>query len=242
MNPDIKTKQVPSISYVRRCRTILRIVGETLASYRLAKAEDWEQLFTDGTSRRQSALQNLIIGIKEDGQLRNIALSSSIILAGETSEEQVDAISEMISKGGERLKRWAKVIAERYPGYQHDIPEDCGMDIGKLSSGGGLNSDTCNAARKTRRILVSKIKEAATELNRECGNVLEVDCWNHLRNVWLGGMTKALSSYLRNILINDLDSIDARLRVSPKIENILRAVDKEFSLTANYPKGHGELF
>ena len=64
MNPDIKTKQVPSISYVRRCRTILRIVGETLASYRLAKAEDWEQLFTDGTSRRQSALQNLIIGIK----------------------------------------------------------------------------------------------------------------------------------------------------------------------------------
>ena len=57
MNPDIEIKQVPSISYVRRCRTILRLVGETLASYRLAKAEDWGQLFTDGTSRRQSAIQ-----------------------------------------------------------------------------------------------------------------------------------------------------------------------------------------
>ena len=169
-------------------------------------------------------------------------MSSSIILAGETSEEQVDAISEMISKGGERPNRWAKVFAEKYPGYQHNIPKDWGMDIGKLSSGGGLKSGTCNAARKTRRILVSKISEAATEMNRECGNVLEVDCWNHLRNVWLGGMTKALSSYIRNIMINDLDSINARLHVSPKIEKILRAVDKEFSLTANYPKGHGELF
>ena len=73
-------------------------------------------------------------------------------------------------------------------------------------------------------------------------NVLEVDCWNHLRNVWLGGMTKALSIHLRGILLNDLDNIDKKLRVSTSIENILRAVDKEFSLAANYPKGHGELF
>ena len=180
MNPDIEIKKVPSISYVRRCRTILRIVGETLASYRLAKAEDWEQLFTDGTSRRQSAIQNLIIGIKEDGQLRNIALSSSIVLPGESSEEQFDAILEMLSKGGDRLNRWAQVCEERYPGYAHDIPKDCGMNLRKLSSGGSVNTDTCNAARKTRRILVSKIKQAADKMNIAGSKVLEVDCWNHL--------------------------------------------------------------
>ena len=55
-------------------------------------------------------------------------------------------------------------------------------------------------------------------------------------------MTKELSSHLRKNLINDLDSIDTKLCASPKIENILRAVDKEFSLTGNYPKGLGELF
>eukprot|EP00966_Prymnesium_polylepis_P116320 2688867-Prymnesium_polylepis.1 len=27
--------------------------------------------------------------------------------------------------------------------------------------------------------------------------VLEVDCWNHLRNVWLGAATKALTGRLK---------------------------------------------
>ena len=117
MNPNTTVKEVPSVSWIRRCRTILRIIGETLASYRLAKAEDWKQLFTDGTSRRQSAIQNLIIGIKEDNILQNIALSSSIILKGETSEEQFNAISAMIDRGGDRLKRWAEVCEWEYPLY-----------------------------------------------------------------------------------------------------------------------------
>ena len=77
---------------------------------------------------------------------------------------------------------------------------------------------------------------------KEGKHILEVDCWNHLRNVWLGGMTKSVSTYLKNYLGSDLDCIDSRLRVSPNIESILRAADKEFSLSANYPKGHGELF
>ena len=50
MNPNTTVKEVPSVSWICRCRTILRIIGETLASYRLAKAEDWKQLFIDGTS------------------------------------------------------------------------------------------------------------------------------------------------------------------------------------------------
>ena len=74
LNPEIIIKEVPSVSYIFRCRTILRIVGKTLASFRLAKAEDWKKLCTDGTSRRQSAIQTLIIGIMEDSNLQKIAL------------------------------------------------------------------------------------------------------------------------------------------------------------------------
>ena len=55
-------------------------------------------------------------------------------------------------------------------------------------------------------------------------------------------MTKALSLYLKDELRSDLECIDPRLRVVPNIELILRAVDKEFSLCSNYPKGHGEIF
>ena len=40
----------------------------------------------------------------------------------------------------------------------------------------------------------------------------------------------------------DLDNIDPRLRVSTKFDLVLQAIDKEFSLCCNYPKGDGEAF
>ncbi len=55
-------------------------------------------------------------------------------------------------------------------------------------------------------------------------------------------MEKALTSELNNILRASLDEIDPTLRVSSSISAIIRAIDKEFSLSANYPKGHGDLF
>ena len=98
--------EIPSISYIKEYRTVLRILGETLPSHRLAKAKDWAQLFTDGTSRRKVALQNLIVSVVESEEIKPLILSSVIILEGETSEHQQEAILNMINKGVERLKRW----------------------------------------------------------------------------------------------------------------------------------------
>jgi hypothetical protein len=69
-----------------------------------------------------------------------------------------------------------------------------------------------------------------------------LDCMNHLRNVWFGGVEKSLTKHLNEILRSSLDEIDVTLRVSSSISALIRAIDKEFSLSANYPKGHGELF
>jgi hypothetical protein len=133
-------------------------------------------------------------------------------------------------------------MAQMYPNSIHDIPLPSAMNIGKLGSGGAVTSDTSNGARKTRRLLVEIITEAVQEMSNDDVTVNEVDCWNHLRNLWLGGMTKALSRDLNIALKDDLDEIDSHLRINTNIDSILRAVDKEFSLCANYPKGHGELF
>ena len=65
---------------------------------------------------------------------------------------------------------------------------------------------------------------------------------NHLRNVWFGGMEKTLTRELNLHLCASLDKIDPKLRVTTSMSAIIRAVDKEFSLSANYPKGHGKLF
>ena len=55
-------------------------------------------------------------------------------------------------------------------------------------------------------------------------------------------MNKRLSTYLNEILASDLDTIDYRYPVSIMMDIVLQVIDKEFSLPANYPKGHGDMF
>ena len=156
--PEFIVHDLPSKGYIRRCHTILRIVGETLTSYWLAKQEKWKQLFTDRTSRRQVALQNLIVSVVEDDSFKPLVLSSAIILEGESSEQQCAAVTETIQRGGIRLHRWAQKMEKMYPTIIHDIPPASAMNIGKLGYNGAVTSDTCNSARKTRRLLVDQIK------------------------------------------------------------------------------------
>ena len=79
---------VPSVRYCREARSILRVLTETLAAYRLGKAGSWEQLFVDGTSRRQVPLQTLLIGIlNENDEVMPLMLSAAHILTGESAEE-----------------------------------------------------------------------------------------------------------------------------------------------------------
>ena len=64
--PGVKISELPSLWTIRRARTVLLVICQTLAAYRLAKADKWGQLFTDATSRRQVTFQNLLISIEED--------------------------------------------------------------------------------------------------------------------------------------------------------------------------------
>ena len=52
--------------------------------------------------------------------------------------------------------------------------------------------------------------------------------------------SNALKSPTRSLL--SIDEIDKALRVKTVMSALCRASDKEFSLSANYPKGHGQYF
>ena len=130
-----------------------------------------------------------------------------------------------------RLNRVREVLDEVSPGNSLQIPSADGIDVEKLSRGGTITTDTCNTAQKLRRILIDAIPGA-----------FDFDCMHHLRNIWFGNMEKKLTAKLNLILKASLDEIDPKLRVSSSISAIIRAVDKEFSLSSNYPKGHGEVF
>lgn len=66
VSPGTVIKELPSIWTIRRARTVLLVVVQALAAYRLAKADKWGQLHSDESERRQNNFQDLVISIEED--------------------------------------------------------------------------------------------------------------------------------------------------------------------------------
>ena len=59
-------KEVTCINYTQKLRTIIQVIGEKIASIKLARAENWVQLSTDDTIRRHIPFQCLIISFMVD--------------------------------------------------------------------------------------------------------------------------------------------------------------------------------
>ena len=99
-----------------------------------------------------------------------------------------------------RLIRWEEVTERGFPNrpdLMALIPFEDSTDIAKLSNDGVITTDTCNSARKSRRLLVEHLD----------GTVHEMDCMHHLSNVIIGGGTKAVSAFLKTFLEESLDEI-----------------------------------
>ena len=95
----VEAKELPTENFVRECRVVLQNVNETLSAFRLGNADMWHQLFTDGTSRRQIAFQNLVIALMEEegADLDPVIVSSCMYVENETSEKCVLSIIETVS-------------------------------------------------------------------------------------------------------------------------------------------------
>ena len=115
------------------------------------------------------------------------------------------------------------------------IPTPDSIDIAKLGNGGALSSDTCNLARKARRILLQLIE------NKD-GIVHEFDCVQKLLCVWFNGASNAVSVFITTYFEDSLEKISSFFRLSPNLAQVIRDYHKEFILTVNYLKGHGESF
>ena len=92
-----EANKLPSLNYVRQCRVILQGLNTTLSALQLANAAEWSQLFTDGTSRRQIAFQDLVISVIENDKLNPVIVSSCMYLEDESSDMQVKSIITEVS-------------------------------------------------------------------------------------------------------------------------------------------------
>ena len=70
--------ELPTVDFVRKCRTVVENLNLLLGGYRLGNARTWIQLFTDGTTRSQIAFQNLVIGLM-DGEVFDSVIALSCI-------------------------------------------------------------------------------------------------------------------------------------------------------------------
>ena len=117
--------------------------------------------------------------------------------------------------------------------------EEEGMD--NQAAGDEEDSDGSNDDDDSSSVL-SDASDSTTVPSSDPVVAMESYCHHHIRNVWWGGLIKETTRILRDALAGSLDDIDAHLRITPNMKNILRALDKCFSLPANYPKGNGVEF
>ena len=245
-NADI-IKELPGNRFVRYCRTILAQVSQTLAAYNIAVADTIEQSHTDGTSVRQTAMQNFVVRATKDGVEKKISLSSCILSVNESADSIAQAIQQEFGHARSLITQWKDATTKLYPecpDLQDLIPDISKLCISRLGLKSFTTTDTCATARKLRRILNESIQEIAKEKGLSADQIMifEADCWQHLRNVWFGGVSAAVSEHLREILADDLKELPTIYRINLDIDDLFRCIDKEFSRTANYAKGHGSEF
>ena len=100
--PHIKIvlEELPSIWFIRRCRTVLLTLCTLLAAHRLASAKKWGAFHSDGTARRHIDIIDLTITIQEEAvkEYVPILFSASILPEDGTAESQHDAILTFIEE------------------------------------------------------------------------------------------------------------------------------------------------
>ncbi len=77
---------------------MVEVIGETIAAMKLADAPTWNQLWTDGTTRRRIPFTALVIGLMgEDEDINPVVVSSCIFMEDERSETQADGIINRVN-------------------------------------------------------------------------------------------------------------------------------------------------
>ena len=98
-------KELPCDSLIREARAILCFITKALAAYELAGVDDYRQIFFDGTKRRGTPIENVIIGYQSEFGFRSVVLSGCVIPEDESAEACADTIPTTIQEGRMLLQR-----------------------------------------------------------------------------------------------------------------------------------------
>ena len=86
LNKITEVHELLGVNLIRVCCTYTHRLCTIIADYHLFKAKELGQLSSDGTSRWQVALQNLLLSFPDGGIFKSLILSMSTILKYDLSE------------------------------------------------------------------------------------------------------------------------------------------------------------
>lgn len=141
----------------------------------------------------------------KDATLQDVIVRAAYCPLGGTADLVVSSIeTKCFSRLRDFLRRWKDMFERMFPSETWTGPNPAQCSLHRLGGGGALITDTCNTARKSRELLAELIARqvedhlgadtwgAMSEEEREAAvRTHNVDCWQHLRNIFLAEMSKA---------------------------------------------------
>lgn len=240
----------PTYETIKRCRFELRVVEEALSARRVAAAFRVRSIGFDETTKFgiSSLTSNVQIEPEEGLPLEDVILRAAFCPLGSTSQLLVDSIeARCLSRLRELLRSWKQTFQSMFPGQPWSGPDPALCSLHRLGGGGGIISDTCNTARKSRQLLSTMIaRQVEAHLGPEVWSQMSeaerersvrthhVDCWQHLRNIFLAEMSAAQARHVKMELQEELDTFSSWERMSTDFAQLLRASFKEFHHSHRY--------
>ena len=152
--------EAPSPRMLTEARFELRLIEEALGGRRVGLAYAIRMLGFDETTKNGNPgiTSNVIIEPTKGAPLVPVILRGAYCSAGGTSEAVVAAIEKKcFARLRDILSRWEAMFHKLFPNEKWTGPKPEALSMGRLAGGGALQSDTCNGARKAKRLLAEMI-------------------------------------------------------------------------------------
>ncbi len=153
LHPNMNVVQaLPGHSSVRECCSLLVVVTKKISMYQLGKVDSYKQLFSNGTSCRQTAIQNVVLSLLSELGYEMVTLSSGIVAKDKTSQSLLNSVGKSFAEGQSLLEGWRETTSKLFPKKPHLlelISQSTKLTLAKLGKGGCVLTDNCNAAQKS---------------------------------------------------------------------------------------------
>lgn len=187
------------------------------------------------------------------GSVLDVVGRGCFVIAGGTAEMVSVALEKNLFGHLRRLLTYVRDEYERLHGEgSWPGPDPANIGMHRLA-GATLLTDSCNAARAARNCIQTLVATAVEEKMGSSAWALltkeqqlakthtdSLDCFQHLRNIFLNHGATEGAAFLKDALADSLKEFSSYERMSTDGVALIRAAYKELHPGGDYAKGHGK--